>query len=51
MHMFQKFEILVRNENREQLQAFLCPDSDAIKASNLSDDQMVRFMYCCLLLC
>lgn len=35
-----KFEILVRNENREQLQAFLCPDSDAIKASNLSDDQM-----------
>uniref|UniRef100_A0A914RK24 E2F transcription factor CC-MB domain-containing protein n=1 Tax=Parascaris equorum TaxID=6256 RepID=A0A914RK24_PAREQ len=36
--------ILVRNENREQLQAFLCPDSDAIKASNLSDDQMVLFM-------
>ncbi|KHN71506.1 hypothetical protein Tcan_02211 [Toxocara canis] len=36
-----KFEILVRNENREQLQAFLCPDAEAVKASNLWDDQMV----------
>ncbi|VDM26150.1 unnamed protein product [Toxocara canis] len=35
-----KFEILVRNENREQLQAFLCPDAEAVKASNLWDDQM-----------
>ncbi|VDK59555.1 unnamed protein product [Anisakis simplex] len=35
-----KFEILVRNENGGQLQAFLCPDADAYRASNLSDDPM-----------
>lgn len=34
----KRFEMLVRNENREQLQAFLCPETDAGSASELSGE-------------
>ena len=35
----KRFEMLVRNENGEQLQAFLCPETDAGGASELSGEQ------------
>lgn len=42
---FQRFEMLVRNENKEQLQAFLCPETDAGSASELSGDHAVCYSY------
>lgn len=35
-----RFEMLVRNENKEQLQAFLCPETDEKSASELTDEPL-----------